>query len=439
MVGVPGKFKGCETCRKRRLRCSNERPFCKKCIARGRHCEGYDRARVFITGTPEEQGKVLHCGKRGKLQVHGQLTSSGIASSESYQTPSPPSHQDGDLPVSLTHTRSSSRNAGLAAGPEHSTPHGLSPSPLSSNVGLRLDVQCFARLQYASHQATMANGGETLYFEYGIPPRTLESMTSVVQLLGPAFFSQFPNYQFFINAFRPLEVGNAIIERRETFLSAPEWSCLPWKFHAKDYVDRLIDLMILLTPLLTQIHRIVPRQATPKRRTSAESLIRSLSSLEERLTQWHQEFMEQEGPPSRTHQPISYSFKDSRTGVAFLYYWFAQLAICHRIETLRGVISQPLPHKNPPLNNETYTFQMQTAGELATEICHGLGSLFNTLQPEILMAPLEAAMRCFRCIQMTAQHVPEEVVRLESIRKRLMNTQETLPYIVRRDGWVKIA
>lgn len=197
--------------------------------------------------------------------------------------------------------------------------------------------------------------------------------------------------------------------------------------------------MILLTPLLTQIHRIVHRQATPKRRTSAESLIRSLSSLEERLAQWHQEFIEQEGPPSRTHQPISYSFKDSRTGVAFLYYWFAQLAICHRIETLRGVISQPLPHENPPLDNETYTFQMQTAGELATEICHGLGALFNTLQPEILIAPLEAAMRCFRCIQMTAQHVPEEVVWLESIHKQLMNTQETLTYIVRREGWVQIA
>lgn len=197
--------------------------------------------------------------------------------------------------------------------------------------------------------------------------------------------------------------------------------------------------MILLTPLLTQIHRIVPRQPTSKRRTSAESLIRSLFSLQERLTQWHQEFVGKEGLPSQKYQPISYSFKDSRTGVAFLYYWFAQLAICHRIETLRGVISQPLPHETPPINNETYSFQMQTAGELATEICRGLDSLFNILQPETLMAPLEAAMRCFRCIQMTGQQVPEEVLWLETTHKRLMNTQETLPYIVRREGWVKIA
>lgn len=196
---------------------------------------------------------------------------------------------------------------------------------------------------------------------------------------------------------------------------------------------------MLLLPLLVQIHRIMPRQATLKRRTSAESLILSLSSLEESLTHWHQEFMEQEGPPSRTHQPISYSFKDSRTGVAFLYYWFAQLAICHRIETLRGVISQPLPHEKLLINKETYSFQMQTAGELATEICRGVSSLFNILQPEILIAPMKAAMRCFRCIQITTQHVPEQVVWLESIHKRLMKTQESLPYTVRREGWINIA
>lgn len=149
--------------------------------------------------------------------------------------------------------------------------------------------------------------------------------------------------------------------------------------------------------------------------------------------------MEQEGPPSRTNQPISYSFKDSRTGVAFLYYWFAQLAICHRIETLRGVISQPLPHEKLPFDKETYSFQMQTAGELAKEICRGLGSLFNILQPEILIPPMKAAMRCFRCIQITTQQVPEEAVWLESFHKRLMHTQETLPDTVRREGWIGIA
>ncbi|KAH7124941.1 hypothetical protein B0J13DRAFT_455032 [Dactylonectria estremocensis] len=442
MVGVPGKFKGCETCRKRRLKCSNERPFCKNCIARGRHCEGYDRVRVFITATPEELGKVVRYAKKNRPEAHRQSIRPGTANRESHQTPSPP----GDLAikhenpaVSLTPARSSSRNAGLVAGLRHSTSHGLSPYLLLSNIDLRLHIRCFARLQYASHQATMTSGYERLYFEHDIPARTLESIESVVQRLGPTFFSQFPNYQFFVNVFRTLEVGNAMLERRETFLSAPEWGCLPWQFYVKDYFDRLIDLMLLLPPLLARIHKIVPLPETLERRTSAESLIRSLTSLQEQLTHWHQEFIEQEGHPSRTHQSISYSFKNGRTGVAFLHYWFAQLAICHRIETLRLVISQPLPHEKLPPNKETYSFQMQTARQLATEICRGLGSLLNILQPEILIAPMEAAMRCFRCIHITTQSVPEEAAWLESFHKRLMHTQETLPYAVRRQGLVEIA
>ncbi len=86
MVGVPGKFKGCETCRLRRreggrptpspspgrlplsrpsdagagaavLQCDNGRPFCKKCIDTGRDCAGYERETVFIIGTPEDGGR----------------------------------------------------------------------------------------------------------------------------------------------------------------------------------------------------------------------------------------------------------------------------------------------------------------------------------------------------------------------------------------------
>lgn len=40
------------------LQCTNERPQCRKCISSGRECEGYERERVFITGTPEGRGRV---------------------------------------------------------------------------------------------------------------------------------------------------------------------------------------------------------------------------------------------------------------------------------------------------------------------------------------------------------------------------------------------
>lgn len=81
MVGVAGKYKGCETCRRRRIsvssmpvywliwltfgwQCHNERPYCSNCINSGRKCEGYEKQRVFITGTPEDKGRVASHPKK---------------------------------------------------------------------------------------------------------------------------------------------------------------------------------------------------------------------------------------------------------------------------------------------------------------------------------------------------------------------------------------
>jgi hypothetical protein len=38
---------GCLTCRKRRIKCGEERPMCKNCIKSKRHCEGYSQRVVF--------------------------------------------------------------------------------------------------------------------------------------------------------------------------------------------------------------------------------------------------------------------------------------------------------------------------------------------------------------------------------------------------------
>ncbi|KAK8040842.1 hypothetical protein PG994_013849 [Apiospora phragmitis] len=48
MVGVKGKYKGCNTCRVRRV---------KKCTDHGRACEGYEREIVFIVGTVDDKGR----------------------------------------------------------------------------------------------------------------------------------------------------------------------------------------------------------------------------------------------------------------------------------------------------------------------------------------------------------------------------------------------
>ncbi|KAL1622150.1 hypothetical protein SLS54_005217 [Diplodia seriata] len=51
MVGVPGRSKGCATCRKRKKGCDLQRPGCGQCQRSGLECGGYDRQRIFINHT----------------------------------------------------------------------------------------------------------------------------------------------------------------------------------------------------------------------------------------------------------------------------------------------------------------------------------------------------------------------------------------------------
>lgn len=74
MVGVPGKYKGCNTCRARRVKvsgrlppscpsdsdhgqCDNQRPECKKCTNSSRRCLGYKREQIFIVSTRANRGR----------------------------------------------------------------------------------------------------------------------------------------------------------------------------------------------------------------------------------------------------------------------------------------------------------------------------------------------------------------------------------------------
>ncbi|KAH6616013.1 hypothetical protein B0J18DRAFT_294321 [Chaetomium sp. MPI-SDFR-AT-0129] len=52
MVGVPGRSKGCITCRQRRKGCDLAKPTCDQCNRAGLTCAGYTTERVFVISTP---------------------------------------------------------------------------------------------------------------------------------------------------------------------------------------------------------------------------------------------------------------------------------------------------------------------------------------------------------------------------------------------------
>lgn len=77
MVGVPGKSKGCTTCRRRKKKCDLQEPACNRCLNSGKTCEGYSRYPVFLNRT--KQGLV----KRGRLEeVKGPEEANGTKGEE---------------------------------------------------------------------------------------------------------------------------------------------------------------------------------------------------------------------------------------------------------------------------------------------------------------------------------------------------------------------
>ncbi|KAL4965968.1 Zn(II)2Cys6 transcription factor domain-containing protein [Aspergillus stella-maris] len=48
MVGVPGKSKGCGTCRRRKKGCDLQRPACGQCRKSSLFCTGYERATIWV-------------------------------------------------------------------------------------------------------------------------------------------------------------------------------------------------------------------------------------------------------------------------------------------------------------------------------------------------------------------------------------------------------
>ncbi|OAA70191.1 Zn(2)-C6 fungal-type DNA-binding domain protein [Akanthomyces lecanii RCEF 1005] len=55
MVGVPGRSKGCRTCRRRKKGCDKAEPSCAQCLTAGLICEGYGRDLVWVNATTEEE------------------------------------------------------------------------------------------------------------------------------------------------------------------------------------------------------------------------------------------------------------------------------------------------------------------------------------------------------------------------------------------------
>ncbi|PNP57841.1 hypothetical protein THARTR1_01999 [Trichoderma harzianum] len=406
MVGVPGKYKGCETCRRRRVKCSNERPFCQNCISSGRTCEGYERERVFITGTPETKGRVASHPKKTTpskkpkaspspsvkaMDEPGSSSSSIFSGPQLFQPLAPltsawddyvrlttPGGQGGPgFPALITALQTNLQSVarleaavggegggdGAAAGLLSAIqfpPYAAAELLPVADDAFGMNAQCFVRQKATNSEHDSTESYCAFLFEHDSSGASWRLTAEQMTRLGPHYFASFPNHHFFVRVYRPVAMSIALLSRRDTFLRAPEWTTIPWDQHPKSALDQLFDIILQLPAIFEQVDRIIHLQATLARRTQAQELLHHCLVVEAQFRQWLQEayrgteehpypFWAEElrSPGGAIPFANAYTFKDGVTGLMFVYYWMAMIPFHRCIEHIHMAIFQPVVDAYP--------------------------------------------------------------------------------------------
>ncbi|EPE06082.1 c6 zinc finger domain-containing protein [Ophiostoma piceae UAMH 11346] len=622
MVGVPGKFKGCETCRLRRVKCDNTRPFCRKCQDTGRECAGYERETVFIIGTVQDGGRCSSHPPRIVKQKKGSSLSggagssgtnnasssaggtsrsspksssnsrsasvsrstpgssaasspsipaienypggpSGIMSSSPFDTASitggavvgqrPPnglhaspgssdliavqplqSAWNDALPVasggivyhvqisalatqlaSLVRRRdsssSSNNNAGAGRHGFALTPFpAYSPfgarSPANKNDNFQLSSQCIVHLASEGSNGSFGHGPTDsiclFLYEHNSPlfsallPAWKEPSRQHdnIQQSGPSRFVSFPAHHFFSRVYRPSAIWDALINRRATYLSEPEWTSTPWEAHPKSGLDRLLDIACLLPVILGRFDSIAPHEPTMARRMLIQDLLANCLYVERVLEQWYNAVQEMgarghggvggasrmgSAPALRAAGPVgihnaaatraaagggnwywiadpdtsaaqipfadTFAFRDATTALMFVYFWSILVLLYPCIESLHAAAFQPVidtfpqpyPHLPPSLQiPDPAKYSSKEVRELAANVCRGLDyTLASTVQPDLLTAPLFVVESFYRQINAASGDGALELLWCEAFRGRLAAKGQYLAEVVQTRGW----
>ncbi|CAK7231416.1 hypothetical protein SBRCBS47491_007922 [Sporothrix bragantina] len=230
-----------------------------------------------------------------------------------------------------------------------------------------------------------------------LPPWKDSAMqNSSIRQIGPARFATFPAHHFFARVYRPDAIWAALISRKGTFLSEPEWTSIPWEAHPKSGLDRLLDIAALLPVMLGRADSMASHEPTMARRMMAQDVLANCIYVERVLEQWHASLLEMGmrgganvsgasvmssapasmdggvagfrsgGPRARAnshggsgnwywiadpeHTSVAaqipfadtYAFRDTATALMFIYYWSILVLLYPCVEGLHASIFQPV-------------------------------------------------------------------------------------------------
>ncbi|KAI0871489.1 hypothetical protein GGS24DRAFT_59225 [Hypoxylon argillaceum] len=438
MVGVPGKYKGCNTCRARRVKCDNTRPFCKKCIDYGRECGGYERETVFIVGTQNDRGRVGSHPPRNAQQSRATQPEAGTQNvtrlEQSGTEPFQPAWDETVLLRSGSNSqlvRIFAQHADLDSAVNHSgwPPQGdevslsllesqtLDVTPTFRQEDFNLESFCFVNWLGVSDGSTGASDESVCLFLYQQNSSTMykeppwngtPTQADAIRELGPGAYQTFPAHHFFARIYRPSAIWAALLNRQPTFLCNPEWTVVPWAHYLRTPLDHLLDIVVLLPSIFSRADDITLLDAGADRQSRAKDLLDNCVSIETQFNFWLRMVRESTGSSGalhwvadsteRSHLPFSemLSFGSPLLCLVHIYYWAVLISfhqcICALLELVQkpedeGSGSTAVPGLSLGLDLRKY--QLAETRKLAALVCRSLDfALRTTTQPDLLAAPV---------------------------------------------------
>ncbi|KAK1240460.1 hypothetical protein MKX07_004488 [Trichoderma sp. CBMAI-0711] len=344
MVGVPGRSKGCVTCRRRKKGCDKNEPSCHQCIRSGLKCEGYGRELVWVNNTPNgENGKAVPPPPQGKGSASQQRPWSVIYTTKK--------HHSNDTRVALHDSLARSAREELFFGLliSMSLPYGHLLSPKASAISTngwvaavdeyynrepairyaalamsagfmsvedkknqvaqhsQLTLQGLQAYNRAIHEMVKGLNDERrskndgvlvaarilqsyeLFFGRAPDWRAhIEGQLALFMARGPASFTSGQAHQLYVDG-RVLVVMLSIGRRTKSPLNTPEWRTVPWRIVPKSIKDKLMDVMEDIPYMLVSYDNLCACQDPDRMSELYQILMLNCQHISNSLDAWERE------------------------------------------------------------------------------------------------------------------------------------------------------
>ncbi|KAI0417903.1 hypothetical protein F5X98DRAFT_339155 [Xylaria grammica] len=324
MVGVPGRSKGCSTCRRRKKGCDKKQPICTQCSVAGLDCGGYERERVFLNhtqGTKAKHVPVIY--RKGPQQApHGVsdiALPDGLAQTayvEKYISiflgkylPANLRGSSGDW-IEIAHALHTSDKAirfsllslGLfAVGESQYAIQSYCWALRNLHTALRVPLQAQSDSTLAACKVLslveVFHGADENALLQGTKWRShVNGLLAIIQSRTPHLYQSGASHQLFADGRYPLLIS-AVGNRQRTPLNTPEWRTIPWEKEPKSSIDKIYDMMADLGEILASTDEMRCCEDPARQANMHEELLRACKCLDQTLKSW----LEEAGPLTDFH------------------------------------------------------------------------------------------------------------------------------------------